>query len=120
MRAKGVAAAQLCSTLTAGERAATLAALQANDLRLLYVTPELLATGWCAQPCMRCSLLLHSLQNTHVTASPLPICQMCNHAVAPMLSARPLATSLLRSQKPLFEIFCNPPRKCDWQLSGMV
>lgn len=52
MRAKGVPAAQLCSTLTAAERGATLAALQANELRLLYVTPELLATGWRVQLCM--------------------------------------------------------------------
>ena len=50
MRAKGVPAAQLCSTLTAAERGATLAALQANELRLLYVTPELLATGWRVLP----------------------------------------------------------------------
>ena len=52
MLAKGVPAAQLCSTLTAAERSATLAALQANELRMLYVTPELLATGWRVHPCM--------------------------------------------------------------------
>jgi len=46
MRQKDVSAAFLCSTLTAAERAAVLSALQRNDLRLLYVTPELLATGW--------------------------------------------------------------------------
>ena len=60
MRAKGVAAAQLCSTLTAAERKATLAALEANQLRLLYVTPELLVAGWWVQPCMPVLLLLHT------------------------------------------------------------
>ena len=58
MRAKGVPAAQLCSTLTAAERGATLAALQANELRLLYITPELLATGWRVLPCMPQYLIL--------------------------------------------------------------
>ncbi|KAK9835381.1 hypothetical protein WJX81_006168 [Elliptochloris bilobata] len=46
MRKKGVAAALLCSTLSAAERKAVLASLQAGEFRLLYVTPELLASGW--------------------------------------------------------------------------
>lgn len=49
MRAKGVPAALLCSTLKAAEGKAVLAAVQADELRLLYVTPELLASSWCAK-----------------------------------------------------------------------
>lgn len=70
MRAKGVAAALLCSTLNAAERKAVLAALQADDLRLLYVTPELLASSWCADK--RAQGLEHSGRDLALSAAAQP------------------------------------------------
>lgn len=73
LRAKGVRSAFLASTLTAGERRATLDSLTGPEPPLLlYVTPELLATqfkGKLAELRRRGALLCLAVDEAHCISS---------------------------------------------------